>query len=119
MLQDFQLAGLRVPVLRVLDLYYKVAIFQLELEACTSHVGLALQRCDFRAGAGLRVPVLRVLNLHYKVAVFQLELEACTSHVGPVLQCYKVAIFELGLALQSCDFSTRARLLSDSSEHNF
>ena len=42
----------RKPVLRVLDLYYKVAIFQLELEACTSRVRLVLQSCDFRAGAG-------------------------------------------------------------------
>ena len=85
-------------MLRVLDLYYKVAIFQ---------------------QPGLRVPVLRVLDLYYKVAIFQLELEACTSHVGLVLQYYKVAIFELRLALQSCDFPTRTRLLSDTSEHNF
>ena len=49
-------AGLRAPVFRVLDLYYKVAIFQLELEACTSRVRLVLQSCDFSAGAG---------NLHF------------------------------------------------------
>ena len=67
------------PVLRALDLHFKVVIFQ--------------------------KPVLRALHLRYKVAIFQLELETCTSRAG--------------LALQSCDFPTRARLLSDTSEHNF
>ena len=38
-------------VLRVLDLYYKVAIFELELRKCTSLTRLVLQSCDFRAGA--------------------------------------------------------------------
>ena len=106
-------------------MYYKVAIFQLELEAgtsharlvkvtifqlepetCTSCARLVLQSCDFPARAGLRAPVLRVLDLYYKVAL------------EPVLRAldwyYKVApIFELELetctsctrlALQSCDF---------------
>ena len=80
-------------VLRVLDLYYKVAIF--ELERCGS--------------------VLPVLDLYYKVAIF--ELERCGS-VLPVLDLYyKVAIFELEmrkftsrtrLVLQSCDFRSGA-----------
>ena len=38
-------------VLRVLDLYYKVAIFELELRKCTSCTRLVLQSCDFRAEA--------------------------------------------------------------------
>ena len=151
------------PVLRVLDLYYKVAIFQLELEPCTSRTRLVLQSRDFPARARSLYfaylcfayytyttksrysswswkPVLRTLDWRYKVAIFeleldfaylcfayqtynvanfQLELEACTSHVGLVLQYYKVAIFKLRLALQSCDFPTRTTLLSDTSEHNF
>ena len=83
----------RGSVLRVLDLYYKVAIF--DLERCGS--------------------VLSVLDLCYKVAIF--ELERCGS-VLPVLDLYyKVAIFELELrkftsrtrlALHSCDFRTGA-----------
>ena len=50
-------------MLRVLDLYYKVAIFQLELEACTS-----------------------LVRLVYKVAIFELELETCTSCTRLALQ---------------------------------
>ena len=37
-------------MLRVLDLYYKVKIFQ--LETCTSRTRLVLQSCDFSARAG-------------------------------------------------------------------
>ena len=37
-------------VLRVLDLYYKVAVFELKLRKCTSRTRLVLQGCDFRAG---------------------------------------------------------------------
>ena len=91
------------PVLRVRDLYYKVEIFQLELETCTSCARLLLQGCDFQSWksvlralgfyykvviAGLRVPVLRVLDLYYKVAILLLELEACASRVRLVLQSY-------------------------------
>ena len=35
---------------RVLDLYCKVAIFELEQRKCTSGTGLVLQGCDVRAG---------------------------------------------------------------------
>ena len=35
----------------VLHLYYKVAIFELELRNCTSRTTLVPQSCDFRAGA--------------------------------------------------------------------
>ena len=45
------------PVLRALYLYYKVAIFQLVLETCTSRARLVLQSCD------------RILYLCYKVAI--------------------------------------------------
>ena len=38
-------------VLLVLDLYYKVAILELEMRKCTSRIRLALQSCDFRAGS--------------------------------------------------------------------
>ena len=38
-------------MLRVLDLYYKVAIFELEMRKCTSRTRLVLQSCDFRVGA--------------------------------------------------------------------
>ena len=34
-------------VLRVLDLYYKVAILELELWKCASRTRLVLQSCDF------------------------------------------------------------------------
>ena len=37
-------------VLHVLDLHYKVAIFELEMRKCTSRTRLVLQSCDFRAG---------------------------------------------------------------------
>ena len=37
-------------VLRVLDLHYKVTIFELEMRKCTSRTRLVLQSCDFRAG---------------------------------------------------------------------
>ena len=38
-------------MLCVLDLYYKVAIFELELRKCTSCIKLVLQNYDFRVGA--------------------------------------------------------------------
>ena len=76
-------------MLHVLDLYYKVAIFQLALEACTSHV----------------------VDWYYKVAIFELELEACTSCTRLALQscdfpetCTSCAT----LVLHSCDFPARA-----------
>ena len=37
-------------VLRVLDLYYKLAIFELEMRKCTLRTRLVLQSFDFRAG---------------------------------------------------------------------
>ena len=49
-------------MLRVLDLYYKVAIFELELRKCTSRTRL--------------------------VAIFELELRKCTSRTRLVLQSY-------------------------------
>ena len=79
-------------MLPVLDLYYKVAIFELEMRKCTSRTRFVLQSCDFRAGAAevffaywtcttkLRFSswsygsVLRVLDLCYKVAIFELDL---------------------------------------------
>ena len=54
--------------------YHKVAIFQLELEPCTSRARLVLQCRDFPARSGT-LYFLRVLDLYYKVAIFQLELE--------------------------------------------
>ena len=50
-------------MLRVLDLYYKVVIFELELRKCSSRTRLAL--------------------LHY---IFELEMRKCTSRTGLVLQ---------------------------------
>ena len=38
-------------MLPVLDLCYKVSIFELALRKCTSRTRLVLQSCDFRAGA--------------------------------------------------------------------
>ena len=93
---------------RVLDLYYKVAIFELELRKCTSRTRLVLQSCDFRAEDAevyfvyytcttkLRFSswrcgsVLRVLDLYYEVAIFELEMRKCASRTR--------------LVLQSCDF---------------
>ena len=86
----------------MLDLYYKVAIFELELRRCTSRTRLVLQSCDFRAGAaaggvlralsvldlycdfraGAAAGVLRVLDLCYEVAIFELELRKCTSRTA-------------------------------------
>ena len=89
---------------RALDLYYKVAIFELELETCSSCTRLALQSCGFSetcasrtrlvpqgcdspagnlycayqtcASAKLRrwKPVLCALGVYYKVAILELEL---------------------------------------------
>ena len=99
-------------VLRILQLYYKVAIIQLELRKCTSRTTLVLQSCDFPAGAAevyfayyacatkLRcsswscASVLRVLHVYYKVAIFQLDVRKCTSRAT--------------LVLQSCDFPAGA-----------
>ena len=104
----------------VLHLYYKAAIFELELRKYNSLTTPVLQSCDFQSGAAevyftyytcstkLRFSswscgtVLRVL--HYKAAIFELELRKCTSRTTPVL-CgtvlrvlhYKAAIFELEL----------------------
>ena len=75
-------------VIRVLDMYYKVAISK--LRKCTSRTRL-LQSCDFRDGVG---SVLRVLDLYYKVAISELELRKCTSRIR--------------LVLQSCDFRAGA-----------
>ena len=96
-------------VLRVLDLYYKVAVFELKMRKINLRTRLVLQIRDFRAaateerldcaldlhsklclssrGCGC---VLRVLDLYYKVAIFELELRKCTSRSR--------------LVLQSCDF---------------
>ena len=81
-------------VLRVLKLYYKVAIFQLELQKCTSRITRVLQSCDFPAGAAemyftywactekLR---FRAGAVYYKVAIFELVLRKCTSRTARVL----------------------------------
>ena len=53
-------------VLRVLDLYYKVAIFELEMRKCTS----------------------RTIDLYYKVAISELEMRKCTSRTRIVLQSW-------------------------------
>ena len=68
-------------VLRVLHLYYKAAMFKLELRKCTFRTTLVLQSCDFRAG--------------YKAAIFELELWKCTSRTT--------------LVLQGCDFELELR----------
>ena len=100
-------------VLRVLDLYYKVANFELELRKCTLRTRLVLQSCDFRAGDAevyfayqtcatkLRFSSwrcgtvlrlldlyykLRVLDLYYKVSIFELEFRKCTSRTRLVRQ---------------------------------
>ena len=127
-------------MLRALDLYYKVAIFQpelvlraldlrctaaivqLELKTCTLRTRLVLQSCDFRAGAqNLHFAhytctsklgsssqswklILRVLDLHY--VTFQLVLETCTLHALDLY--FKVAVLQLELIPQSCDFPARA-----------
>ena len=116
---DFQLE-LDFAYLRVLDLYYKVAIFQLKLEACTSRVRLVLQSCDFSSWSWK--PVLRALDLRFKVVIFLKPL------LRALYLCHQVAFFQLELeactlrarlALQSCDLPARTRLLIDTSEHNF
>ena len=76
-------------MLRVLDLYYKVATFKLELEACTSHV----------------------VDWYYKVAIFELELETCTSCTRLALQSCdfpETCTSRATLVLHSCDFPARA-----------
>ena len=102
-------------LLHVLYLYYKVVIFQLVLETCTSrtrfalqscdraqhlcykvaifeHTRLVLQSCKFPSRAGSRYFACQTCTT--KVAILQLELEACTSRTR--------------LVLQSCDFPARA-----------
>ena len=94
-------------VLRVLDLYYKVAMFEpeildlhytvatfeLEMRKCTSRTRLVLIT-KLRCSSWSCGSVLRVLDLYYKVAIFELELRKCTSRTR--------------LALQSCDFRAGA-----------
>ena len=100
------------PALCVLDLYYKVVIFQLVLETCTSRTRLVLQSCD------------RVLCLCYKVAIFErsrlvltklrfwLELEAGTSRTRLVLPSrdFPAGAGNLNLAHQAG--TTKLRFLS-------
>ena len=69
-------------VLRVLDLYYKAAIFELEKK---------LRFSSWSCASVLRVScgsVLRALDLCYKVAIFELELRKCASRTRLVLQSY-------------------------------
>ena len=99
-------------------------IVQLLLKTCTLRTRLVLQSCDFRAGAQnlyfaystctskLRSSsqswklALHVLYLHYKVVTFQPVLETCTLRALDLY--FKVAILQLELVLQSCDFPARA-----------
>ena len=62
-------------VFRVLHLRYKVAIFVLELQKCTSRA-LVLQSCDFRAGAEAVYFVRYTCTT--KLWLFELELPKCT-----------------------------------------
>ena len=50
----------------MLDLYYKVAIFELEMRKCT----------------------LFIIDLYYKVAIFELEMRKFTSRTRLVLQSF-------------------------------
>ena len=79
-------------MLRVLDLYCKVAIFEPKLRKCTSRTDCTtkLRFSSWSCGSALRA-----LDLHYKVAIFELELRKCTSRAR--LVCYKVGIFDLEL----------------------
>ena len=52
-------------MLRVLDLYCKVAIFELELRKCTSRT-----------------------DLYHKVAIFEPQLRKCTSRTRLALQSF-------------------------------
>ena len=68
---------------------------QLELKTCILRTRLALQSCDFQAGA-------QNLYLRFKVAIFQPELETCTSRT--TLALYKVVTFQL--VLETCTLCT-------------
>ena len=58
-----------LTVLRVLDLCYKVAIFELELRKCTSRTRRVLRK--LRLSSWSCGSVLRALGLYYKVAIFR------------------------------------------------
>ena len=75
-------------ILRVLDLYYKVAISELELRRCTSRTRLVFPSCDFKSWS--YAGVLRVRDLCYKVVIFELELWKCTARTKLVLQSWDV-----------------------------
>ena len=98
-------------VLRALDLRYTAAIVQLELKTCILRTRLVLQSCDLPARAGNLY-----LYLHYKVVTFQLVLETCTLRALDLY--FKVAILQLELVMQSCDFletrTLRTRLVLQS-----
>ena len=70
-------------ILRALDLYYKVAILDLELRKCTSRTSLVLQSCDFQAGAA------EVCFAHYSCTDVELELRARTLCTALVLHLNK------------------------------
>ena len=76
------------------DLYHNVAIFELELRKCTSRTRLALQSCDFRAGAA-EGSALRVLDL-------------CATKLGFSIWSCESVLRVARLVLQSCFFLSRS-----------
>ena len=91
-------------VLRVLHLWYEVAMLELELQKCILGTMLVLASCVFQAGAAEVCfacytcttqfrslswscgSAFRVLRLYCSVAIFELELRTCTSPATLVLQ---------------------------------
>ena len=103
------------PALRALDLYYKVAIFQPELENCTSRARLALHSCDSPARAENPYFVRTRLDIRAGAQNLYFAHYTCTSKLRSSSQSwklvlhvlhlhYKVAIFQL--VLETCTSRT-------------
>ena len=87
----------------VMDLYYKIAIFELELRKYISYTRFLLQNCEFRAGG------MEVYDLYYKVVIFESELRKCISRVRFILKCYdfRVGLTKVSFVYETCILKLR------------
>ena len=87
-------------VLRLLDLYYKVAIFELELRKRTSRTTLFLQSCELRAGAA---------EVYFAYNTFSAKLRDSSWSCGSVLRLLHSVLQGCGifkLELRNCRLRT-------------
>ena len=79
---------MEASVLRVLDLFYKVAIFELELRKCTSRTRLV--NAKLRLSCWSCGSVLRALDLYNKGACRTDNLACCLLKTGVVRDMRKM-----------------------------